>query len=265
MDIDTWFDNLWRDYVAMTPRVSDIRRLLEERGETVENDHVAFRTLDLEPIGIEQLGPLVESLGYQALDTYEFPAKRVQAVAYVREGYPRVFLSELRTGDFPAHRELFESLVDQIVPAAVTTPDVFWAGTLWDPVDHDTYLDLRETSEYGSWVTALGLRPNHFTVSVNALEGFDGIRPLLDFVEESGYRLNESGGRVKGSPDVYLEQGSTLADSIEIEFADGPHAIPTCYYEFALRYPTPDGDLYDGFVAASADRIFESTHSTSTS
>lgn len=260
MDINTWFDNLWRDYVDMTPRVSDIKRLLEERGETVENDHVAFRTLDLDPIGIERLGPIVESLGYTAFDTYEFPAKRVQAVSYVREGYPRIFLSELRTGDFPEHRPLFESLVDQVDESILSGPEVFWAGTPWEPIDHQTYLELRETSEYGSWVSALGLRPNHFTVSVNELEGFEGIRELLDFVRECDYRLNESGGRVKGSPDVFLEQGSTLADQIEIEFADGAHAIPTCYYEFALRYPTPDGELFDGFVAASADRIFESTH-----
>jgi hypothetical protein len=38
------------------------------------------------------------------------------------------------------------------------------------------------------------------------------------------------------------------------------HEIPTCYYEFARRYPLADGRLYQGFVAASADRIFESTH-----
>lgn len=260
MDIDTWFDNLWRDYVEMTPRVSDIRRLLQERGETVDNDHVAFRTLDLAPIGIEHLGPVIEGLGYEPFDTYEFPSKRVQAVSYVREGYPRVFLSELRTSDFPAHRALFESLAEQVDPADVSGPEIFWAGRPWDAVDHDTYRTVREASEYGSWVSALGLRPNHFTVSVNRLETFDGIRELLDFVEAAGYRLNESGGRVKGSPDVFLEQGSTLADQVDVEFADGAHTIPTCYYEFALRYETPEGDLYDGFVAASADRIFESTH-----
>jgi len=36
--------------------------------------------------------------------------------------------------------------------------------------------------------------------------------------------------------------------------------VPTCYYEFAKRYPGPDGKLFPGFVAASADKIFESTY-----
>ncbi|MGB1300776.1 MAG: DUF1338 domain-containing protein, partial [Pseudoalteromonas tetraodonis] len=33
-----------------------------------------------------------------------------------------------------------------------------------------------------------------------------------------------------------------------------------CFYEFAIRYPKPDGEIYTGFVAASADKIFESTN-----
>ncbi|MGL4837356.1 MAG: DUF1338 domain-containing protein, partial [Shewanella sp.] len=35
---------------------------------------------------------------------------------------------------------------------------------------------------------------------------------------------------------------------------------PSCFYEFALRYPKANGELYTGFVAASADKIFESTN-----
>ncbi|MFP5459729.1 MAG: DUF1338 domain-containing protein, partial [Bacteriovoracia bacterium] len=60
-------------------------------------------------------------------------------------------------------------------------------------------------------------------------------------------------------PSVYLEQSSTLANNIAVTFDDGELTIPACYYEFARRYPLPSGDLYQGFVAASADKIFEST------
>ena len=31
------------------------------------------------------------------------------------------------------------------------------------------------------------------------------------------------------------------------------------YYELAKRYPLPSGELFQGFVPASADKIFEST------
>ena len=39
----------------------------------------------------------------------------------------------------------------------------------------------------------------------------------------------------------------------------GAHSIPCCYYEFAKRYTQADGKLFRGFVAQSADKIFEST------
>ncbi|MGL4896671.1 MAG: DUF1338 domain-containing protein, partial [Shewanella sp.] len=61
-------------------------------------------------------------------------------------------------------------------------------------------------------------------------------------------------------PEVLLEQSSTMADTIAVEFSDGVLEIPSCFYEFALRYPKANGELYTGFVAASADKIFESTN-----
>jgi len=47
---------------------------------------------------------------------------------------------------------------------------------------------------------------------------------------------------------------------MSLKFADGDrHEIPTCYYEFARRYRDREGALFQGFVTASADKIFEST------
>jgi hypothetical protein len=45
----------------------------------------------------------------------------------------------------------------------------------------------------------------------------------------------------------------------EYEFAEGAFGIPSCYYEFAQRFPMPDGKLFNGFVTRSANKIFEST------
>ena len=50
-----------------------------------------------------------------------------------------------------------------------------------------------------------------------------------------------------------------MADKIDVNFTDGQHQIPGCYYEFARRYAGADGEIYQGFIAASADKIFEST------
>ena len=84
-------------------------------------------------------------------------------------------------------------------------------------------------------------------------------REYETLAEASGFELNASGGKVKGSPAELLEQSSTLANLVEVDFTDGARTIPACYYEFARRYPMADGRLYQGFIAASADKIFEST------
>jgi hypothetical protein len=56
-----------------------------------------------------------------------------------------------------------------------------------------------------------------------------------------------------------LEQSSTLASRVRVEFSDGTREIPGCYYEFARRYPDATGRLFSAFLAPNADKIFEST------
>ena len=90
-------------------------------------------------------------------------------------------------------------------------------------------------------------------------QGFERIEAVNDFLKEEGYPLNSSGGEIKGNPEQLLEQSSTLADRVEVSFADGVQIIPGCYYEFALRYPDKEGRIFSGFIAGSADKIFEST------
>ena len=76
----------------------------------------------------------------------------------------------------------------------------------------------------------------------------------------NGFQLNSSGGLIKGTPAEFLEQSSTLAEEVDVKFEEGIYKIPSCYYEFAKRYVLPQTQkLYTGFVAASADKIFEST------
>jgi len=261
MDRSDFFAALWSDFAAIAPQAAAISRRLEEHGERVKNDHVAFRTFNLAPISLELLEPLVLGLGYELLDEYRFDDKHLRARAYICAGSPRIFLSELLCEELSGWAQaVVGQLLAQVPPGFASAPNVFWAGRPWAPLPFADYERLSSESEYAGWLAALGLRPNHFTVSVNHLAKLGGVNEVLDFVEASGYRINVAGGRVKGTPEVLLEQGSTLADRVAIQFADGPRVIPTCYYEFALRHPRPDGALYEGFVPASADRIFESTH-----
>jgi hypothetical protein len=140
--------------------------------------------------------------------------------------------------------------------------DFFVAGRLWQRIDTSEYMTLARESEYAAWVAAHGFVPNHFTVSVNHLNKTKSIESVLDLVESNGFKINTSGSRVKGSKELFLEQGSTMADLQKTQFWNESLLIPTCYYEFALRYPMADGQLYNGFVEKSADKIFESTNRT---
>lgn len=263
MTPENFFSHLWDDYARIAPLAGRLRQLLVDRGETVANDHIAFRTFDRGPIRLEVLEKHITALGYQRYEPYNFEDKHLRAFGYVhRDDLPRIFLSELETSYFSLFlQETAQQLSAQVKPEAIDDPSILWSGRPWAPVSWETYQKLLSESEYAGWLAALGLHANHFTVSLNHLKTFKDFPEFLDFVEANGFALNQAGGRIKGTPEVLLEQASTLADRQPVTFADGEHSIPTCYYEFALRYTDPKtGKLYQGFVAASADKIFESTN-----
>jgi hypothetical protein len=70
--------------------------------------------------------------------------------------------------------------------------------------------------------------------------------------------MNHVGGLVKGSKDVYLEQIATLACDMRVAFQEGIWTVPYGFVEFAQRHPIGN-ELFQGFVADNADKIFEST------
>lgn len=260
-DIDTLLDAMWRDYLELNPEARGVHELFTSLGERVVNDHIALRTFDLPEIGIEVLSrPFVE-LGYRARGEYEFPEKRLRAVHFEhpRADLPLVFISALKVDELPVEvGAILRRLVAQIPKDASSRQDFCFSGRPWE-LSYSTYERLLTFSEYAAWVAAFGFRPNHFTVLVNALSHYPSLEAVNSLLEEHGFRLNSSGGKIKGHPEQLLEQSSTLANSVDLPFSDGLHRVPTCYYEFARRYPAADGTLYRGFIAASADKIFEST------
>jgi hypothetical protein len=255
----------WNDYSAITPAAAEIHALLAERGENYVNDHIAFRTFNLDPIGIDSLAATFLGLGYRESGEYHFEEKKLRARSFAppQEGLPHVFISELLTEEFSEElREIVRGLVAQVPQERKNSQALLTTIPSWEPVAYSTYIRLLEESEYAGWLSAFGIRVNHFTVLINALKSFDSLQEFNAWLIEKGYRLNESGGAVKGSPEELLEQSSIMANRIAWEFAGGErHVIPTCYHEFAKRYADPEtGRLYEGFIAKSADKIFESTN-----
>jgi Domain of unknown function (DUF1338) len=257
--------HLWADYTSHTPQAARIHHLLSERGEQIVNDHIALRSFAgfgaESGIGIAALERTFEAHGFSARDSYAFPEKHLRARYYQHEDrlLPKVFISELLVGELSTRAQnTIATLLRQVEPGFAERSDLPWAGRPWQ-VSHATYSELIAESEYAAWVAAFGFRPNHFTVDANSLGTFQGLGDLNAFLQANGFVLNGSGGFIKGCPAECLEQSSTMAEALDVTFADGVFPIPSCYYEFAKRYSMRNGELFQGFVPASANRLFEST------
>lgn len=256
------FNILWNEYTERNPHALEVYQLFTQRGETVINDHIALRTFDDPRINVEQLAKFFEAYGYKEKGTYQFPVKKLFAKHYEHEdpAAPKVFISELLTKQFsPELQAIVKNCVDKIPQAMLSSEELLFAGTFWKPLSYKTYQQLLKESEYAAWMYVFGFCSNHFTVNVNALKTFNEINDINEFLLKHNFKLNVSGGAIKGTPQEYLEQSSTMAEERDVEFVEGIHRIPSCYYEFAKRYNLPNGKLYTGFIAASADKIFEST------
>lgn len=261
----TIFDILWETYIKQNPQAKKVYDLFISREDKIVNDHVAFRTFDDKRINIDVLvKPFLKS-GYVFTGDYHFEEKKLYAKSYEHKEdkeAPRVFVSQLKTKEFsPDLQNKVKEMVDNIDVEKLNSDDLIYSGVLWGKLSYDVYKKLKKESEYAAWLYANGFRANHFTVSINNLKTFSGIVDVNEFLKENGFKLNSSGGEIKGSKEQLLEQSSIIAGVNSVEFIEGKKEIPACYYEFAKRYKDEDGKLFGGFIAKSADKIFESTDS----
>ncbi len=257
------FSKLWNDYTQHTPEAQAIHDLFTNKGDTVVNDHIAYRTVSLPEVTIDIVAEAFKSAGYIEKENYSFPTKHLTAKHYEHpneKNAPRVFISQLELDDFSKElKKLFEELIGKLQSETLKPENLVLAGNAWGVPSYKRYKQLRKESEYAAWLYVFGFRANHFTVSVNQLDSFSDLESVNNFLKAYGYLLNSSGGEIKGSEEQLLKQSSTLAAIQPIEFEEGTFDLPTCFYEFAERFEDAEGKLYSGFIAQSADKIFEST------
>jgi hypothetical protein len=259
--VSALFKDIWQQYIGVTPSAKRIHQLLGN-GNDIINDHVAYRTFNHPKLGLDKLAKGLIALGYSECGQYDFAAKKLDAKHFEHPDttMPKVFISELRVEEFSEQaQEIIAKLIEQLPEDVTDRADFLYSGRLWEISSTDYELLLAE-SEYASWLAAWGYRANHFTVSINHLDNYDDILVVNSALKDAGYILNTNGGEVKGDEAVKLEQSSTIADKAAVTFTDKTIEIPSCFYEFAKRYPLANGELYTGFVAASADKIFDSTN-----
>lgn len=258
------FDRLWKDYTDQNPSTKKVYDLFKSEGETVINDHIAFRTFNHPDIHVDALSKVFLKSGYEFKGSYHFETKKLFAKHFEHttdSKAPRVFISELLTEQFSDHlQEIVRDWIAKIPRQLVGSDDIIYAGNVSGLPSFEIYEKLRSESEYAAWLYVNGFRANHFTVSVNYLKKYDTIQKVNAFLKDKGFLINDAGGEVQGTPEELLEQSSIKAGMVKFRFTEGEYEIPGCYYEFAKRYPDADGKIYSGFIAKSADKIFESTN-----
>ncbi|RJG42337.1 DUF1338 domain-containing protein [Motilimonas pumila] len=251
---------LWQQYIEVTPSAAKIHQLLAPY-QPIINDHIALRGFAFPGLDITSLSQSFLQCGYQWQQDYVFPKKHLRAKHFSHPSgkLPHIFISELLWQNLSVSvqqilRPIMEAACNAL-SAQVLEPNV---GRVW-PLRYQQYLTLAQASEYAAWLAAWGFRANHFTVAVHRLTGIQDLAQLNRLLLENGFALNQGGGEIKGSASDGLVQSATLADQAEVQFSDRVCTIPSCFYEFAYRYPLSSGALFQGFVPESADRIFEST------
>lgn len=261
-NLNRFFDKMWTDYCQLNPQAQSVLNALTKTGEKVVNDHIAFRTFSHPKLTIDHLSKHFLKYGYKLIGSYQFKEKKLNARHYEHpeKDRPKVFISELDLTQMSAFtNQTVEKIAHEFEDSKMKSESFLYSGRPWN-ASYETYRKLALESEYAAWVYAHGFRPNHFTVYINHLEKLNDISRLNTFLKEHGFPLNTSGGEIKGSAQELLEQSSTLANEISVSFNEGNFKIPGCYYEFAKRYKMPNGELFQGFIAESANKIFESTN-----
>lgn len=252
---------MWQNYLKLNPDAQKIYHLFAKRNPQLINDHIALRTFDLPQIDIHQIADPFIKRGYVAAEEYHFPHKKLFAQHFLHPDptQPKLFISQLLTGQFSTSlQETVRQFSAHIDSSKSQQSGFSYSGRHW-PISFQTYQQLERESDYAAWVYAMGFQPNHFTLLINALKSHPNLSAVNRFLLAQGFELNDNGGLIKGGPSALLAQSSTRANLIPVEFEEGIQRIPGCYYEFAYRYPQADGTLFHGFVAESADKIFQST------
>jgi len=263
-------------YRQRVPDVDVILRAMIDEGlikdaDEIENDHIAFRTLGVPNLGVDSLEKIFLHYSYTKVDHYFFPKKKLDAWWYAppAEGLPRIFISELRVQDLSLRAEKVirfytDSIkVDPVKLLDLDDPvevDLFLHSSLWRLPSLDDYNFLASESEYAAWAIYNRYYLNHFTIAVHNLKLYNTIESFTAFLESKGIIMNDAGGKIKVSADGGLLQSSTAAQMVKGEFAFGKEKmIPGSYVEFAERKML-NGKRREGFEAANADKIFESTY-----
>lgn len=257
--LDNFLNTQWLSLCKFSPQVLEIiNKLNTELKVKLKIDHVAYRTFNVGPLRLNVLHDFVLDIGYFHTGSYNFTDKHVVAKSYSHlvSGMPRLFLSELQVEKLSIEAQ---NIIGKRILSIKPLHDRTWIntfGNIWfsNKITDEEVNLIGKESEYGQWVLLHGLKPNHYAFDVSAYNMND-INSLLD--SKFKYKLNTSGGRIKGTAAGLLEQSSVMSENRLYTGLTGLYSVG--YIEFCKRYIHQGGKLFDGFLENNADKIFEST------
>lgn len=280
--INIILESLFDTYSNRVPDVKKITNALIDNNivsnqSEIINDHIAFRTMGVNFLGIQSLEKIFLHHGYVKKDFYSFKVKKLDAFWYSHsdENMPRIFISELKVNELSEKsKAIIYKYTDQVTEDPVGKLNLnnadevinFLSNPLWSLPSLNDYNDLLEETEYGSWVIYNRYYLNHYTISVHELiDKYNTLEKFNAFVTRIGIKLNDSGGIIKKSEDGLLLQSSSIANKVKANFTEGSSLISGSYIEFAERKILPKyinvtnikpAHRRDGFEASNADKIF---------
>lgn len=265
-EVRALLDYLWEEYVERVTYARQYRDEVLRRGGTVANDHIAFRTLNVEmleyPSGIFGIERAVELLGYEHKDSYKFPDKHLVANHYEHEDedLPRIFISQLEVHELP------EEIIELIKQATAGAREIFSPHHLhtlftrpWPAPPREIVERVNEVSQYGAWTLLHGNSVNHFTAYVNKqnVAEWPDIDATVKGLIELGIPMKD---KVEGEPGSILRQSATKPVMEMVQVGNGGvMEWPYAYYEIAERGYKEDGELFTGFLGPQATHLFEMT------
>ena len=281
-------DALFKVYESRVPDVRKITKAMINKGMVsdqtdIVNDHIAFRTMGVDHLGIASFEKIFLAHGYKKREYYHFENKKLDAYWYSppTDDLPRIFISELKveqlteaTQKIITHytRKITADPVDALNLNEIEAVAAFFQTPLWELPSKEDYENLLQESEYAAWVIYNRYYLNHYTISVHDLpQPYNRLESFNEFLKSIGIKLNDAGGEIKTSQDGLLRQSSSVANQVEAQFVQGEKkTIAGSYVEFAERSLLPEFITLDpsqlkrihrreGFEASNADKIFEST------
>lgn len=281
-------DGLFATYSERVPNVRKITYEMVKKGmvkdqNEIINDHVAFRTMGVENLGIASFEKIFLAHGYEKRDFFHFKVKKLDANWYSppTPDLPRIFISELKVDLLSEKvKKIIRKYTDSVISDPVDHINLnnaegvssFFQNPLWELPSIEDYEALLAESEYAAWVIYNRYYLNHYTISVHDLpDAYCSLERFNEFLKSIGIVLNSSGGEIKTSKDKLLRQSSSVANKVVADFSGNKtREIAGSYIEFAERgvlkqfTHLPKSKITreqrrEGFETGNADRIFEST------